>query len=207
MWGWGVMNQVAIQEAANIRFPMENFIGIWWSGSENDVLPAGDGANGYKALNMHTAGVGLPDLRRPADPCLRRGPRRRRRRSTGTVLYNRGSLRRDAGRRGGARRRRRSTAPPTSPRDDARRHGGAGDRRGASGRMGLACRASDRSSRSAAPTTAATGLGIVQQWDAAAGNWVQITDYIQSDSEVINALIEEDSGAYAAENNIAERCN
>ncbi|TNF64163.1 MAG: ABC transporter permease, partial [Rhodobacteraceae bacterium] len=27
MWGWGVMNQVAIQEAANIRFPMENFIG------------------------------------------------------------------------------------------------------------------------------------------------------------------------------------
>ncbi|HBS49836.1 MAG TPA: ABC transporter permease, partial [Rhodobacteraceae bacterium] len=23
MWGWGVMNQVAIQEAANIRFPME----------------------------------------------------------------------------------------------------------------------------------------------------------------------------------------
>jgi len=32
MWGWGVMNQVAIQEAANIRFPMENFIGIWWSG-------------------------------------------------------------------------------------------------------------------------------------------------------------------------------
>jgi branched-chain amino acid transport system substrate-binding protein len=39
MWGWGVMNQVAIQEAANIRFPMENFIGIWWSGSENDVLP------------------------------------------------------------------------------------------------------------------------------------------------------------------------
>ena len=44
MWGWGVMNQVAIQEAVNIRFPMENFIGIWWSGSENDVTPAGAGA-------------------------------------------------------------------------------------------------------------------------------------------------------------------
>ena len=47
MWGWGVMNSVAVQEAANIRFPMDHFIGIWWSGSENDVLPAGDGANGY----------------------------------------------------------------------------------------------------------------------------------------------------------------
>ena len=32
MWGWGVMNQVAIQEAVNIRYPMEDFIGIWWSG-------------------------------------------------------------------------------------------------------------------------------------------------------------------------------
>ena len=50
------MNQVAIQEAANIRFPMENFIGIWWSGSENDVLPAGDAANGYKALTFHGVG-------------------------------------------------------------------------------------------------------------------------------------------------------
>jgi branched-chain amino acid transport system substrate-binding protein len=60
MWGWGVMNQVAIQEAVNIRYPMENFIGIWWSGSENDVLPAGDGANGYKALTFHNTGSNFP---------------------------------------------------------------------------------------------------------------------------------------------------
>jgi branched-chain amino acid transport system substrate-binding protein len=44
MWGWGVMNQVAIQEAINIRFPMENFIGNWWAGAEHDVLPARDAA-------------------------------------------------------------------------------------------------------------------------------------------------------------------
>jgi branched-chain amino acid transport system substrate-binding protein len=37
MWGWGVMNQVAVQEAINIRFPMENFIGNWWAGAEHDV--------------------------------------------------------------------------------------------------------------------------------------------------------------------------
>ena len=57
MWGWGVMNQVAIQEAANIRYPMENFIGIWWSGSENDVLPVGDAATGYKALTLANPGA------------------------------------------------------------------------------------------------------------------------------------------------------
>ena len=37
MYGWGVMNQAAIQEAANVRYPMDQFIGIWWSGSEVDV--------------------------------------------------------------------------------------------------------------------------------------------------------------------------
>ena len=53
MWGWGVMNQVAVQEAANIGFPMENFIGNWWAGAEHDVTPAGLAANGYKSLNMN----------------------------------------------------------------------------------------------------------------------------------------------------------
>ena len=60
MWGWGVMNQVAIQEAVNIRFPMENFIGVWWSGSENDVMAAGAKANGYKALTFHNVGNNFP---------------------------------------------------------------------------------------------------------------------------------------------------
>ena len=39
MSGWGVMNQVAIKEASAQGFPMDRFIGNWWSGSENDVLP------------------------------------------------------------------------------------------------------------------------------------------------------------------------
>ena len=34
LWGWGVMNQVAIKEAAAIAYPMERLIGVWWSASE-----------------------------------------------------------------------------------------------------------------------------------------------------------------------------
>jgi branched-chain amino acid transport system substrate-binding protein len=56
MWGWGVMNQVAIQEAINIRFPMENFIGNWWAGADHDVEQAGADAAGYRALNMNRLG-------------------------------------------------------------------------------------------------------------------------------------------------------
>ncbi len=51
------------------------------------------------------------------------------------------------------------------------------------------------------------GMAIVQQWDASAKTWNVLTDYIQSDSEVIDALIAEDSAAYAAEAGIEERCN
>ena len=32
MWGWGVMNITAIKEAAKTRFPLDRFIGNWWSG-------------------------------------------------------------------------------------------------------------------------------------------------------------------------------
>src|SRR5262245_53243078 len=42
LWGWGVMNQVSIKEAAAIGFKMDHMVGVWWSGTETDTLPAGD---------------------------------------------------------------------------------------------------------------------------------------------------------------------
>ena len=32
MWGWGVMNRTAIQRATEFGFPLDRFIGVWWSG-------------------------------------------------------------------------------------------------------------------------------------------------------------------------------
>lgn len=60
MSGWGVMNQVAIKEAAAVRFPMDRFVGNWWSGSDADVIPAGDAAKGYKSAAFHYAGDQFP---------------------------------------------------------------------------------------------------------------------------------------------------
>ena len=89
MWGWGVMNQVAIQEAANIRFPMENFIGVWWSGAEADVIPAGDAANGYKALAMNGVGTNFPIFDDIQKYVVDRGLAAGAGDQIGTVLYNR----------------------------------------------------------------------------------------------------------------------
>ena len=57
LWGWGVMNSTSIKEAAAVAYPRDKIIGVWWSGAEPDVIPAGDQAKGYKALLLqHPAG-------------------------------------------------------------------------------------------------------------------------------------------------------
>ncbi len=60
MWGWGVMNQTAIKEAAAVNFPREKFIGNWWAGNEPDVIPAGKAAVGYKSIQFNSVGSDFP---------------------------------------------------------------------------------------------------------------------------------------------------
>src|SRR5437660_5508528 len=57
MSGWGVMNLVAIKEAASKGLKMDHFIGNWWSANDSDVVPAGDGAKGYKGATFHAPGT------------------------------------------------------------------------------------------------------------------------------------------------------
>lgn len=57
--GWGVMNQVAVKEAAAHGMKMDRVVGNWWSGSESDVVPAGDAARGYKSMTFHAPGPGF----------------------------------------------------------------------------------------------------------------------------------------------------
>ncbi len=205
MWGWGVMNQVAIQEAANIRYPMDHFIGIWWSGSENDTLPAGDGANGYKALNMHNVGSDYPlyaDLKKyvyDAGNAAGAGDQ------SGTVLYNRGMY---------------AAMLAVEAAKTAQEIHGTKDITPAMMRDGMEALVIDEAKMAGlgmpnfGPSFSVScenhggpGLGAVQQWDASTKKWTLITEFGPSDMDVIGALIAEDSAAFAAENNITEGCN
>lgn len=56
LWGWGVMNAVAIKTAQRNGFPREKMLGVWWAGSEEDTIPAGDAANGYTTMTFNTPG-------------------------------------------------------------------------------------------------------------------------------------------------------
>ncbi|SFO11777.1 amino acid/amide ABC transporter substrate-binding protein, HAAT family [Roseovarius lutimaris] len=204
MYGWGVMNQVAIQEAANIRFPMENFIGIWWSGSENDVVPVGEGAHGYKAVAFHNVGDDYPlydDLKAYVfDKGLAAGAGDQH----GSVVYNRGvyaaMLVAEAAK---AAQEIHGTAAitPVMMRDGMENLEMTEEKMTALGlpKFGPEFKVS-------CENHGGNGYGAIAQWDATAGEWSLITDYFQSDQEVLAPLVEEDSAAYAAENGIEPGC-
>ena len=86
--GWGVMNQVAVKEAAAHGMKMDHVVGNWWTGTEADVVPAGDGAKGYKSMTF-TA----PGHYRVHDDIVRllydKGKGAGKKEGIGEVLYNR----------------------------------------------------------------------------------------------------------------------
>lgn len=206
MWGWGVMNQVAIQEAANIRFPMDHFIGVWWSGSENDVLPAGDGANGYKSLALHGTGTDYPLYDDMKKYVLDAGKGAGDGSHAGEVLYSRGmysAILAAEGARKAMEIHNTTDITPAMMRDGLEALEITSARLA---ELGLPDFGAEFNTSCA--NHGGSGLGKVQQWDASTKKWSLITDWIASDRGVIDPLIAADSEAFAGENNITPRaCN
>ncbi|HEX9857461.1 MAG TPA: ABC transporter substrate-binding protein [Paracoccaceae bacterium] len=205
MWGWGVMNAVAVQEAANINFPMENFIGVWWSGSENDVLPAGDGANGYKSLAMHGTGSDYPvyaDLKKyvhDAGKASGAGDQ------VGSVLYSRGMY---AAMVISEAARKAQELAGTPAINAAQMRDGLEALEITEARMAeLGLPDFGQPFAASCADHGGPGAGMIQQWDAGAKKWNLITGFTAPDEEVLTPLVLEDSAAYAAEAAITERCN
>ena len=49
------------------------------------------------------------------------------------------------------------------------------------------------------------GYGRVTQWDASAKKWVQLTDFIAPDEDVVWPLIEADAASFRDESGMAQR--
>ncbi|UWR95861.1 ABC transporter substrate-binding protein [Phaeobacter inhibens] len=204
MWGWGVMNQVAIQEAANTRYPMENFIGVWWSGAEHDVMAAGDKANGYKAVTFHGVGRDFPVFADIQTHVVDKGLAAGAGDQIGNVLYNRGMY---------------AAMLAVEAAKTAQEIHGTNDITPAMMRDGMEALEMPEARMSAlgmpyfgpsfnvsCENHGGPGLVGMTQWDASAKTWNLISDFAPSDRDVIQPLIEEDSMAYAKENNIEAGC-
>jgi len=205
MYGWGVMNQVAIQEAANIRFNMENFIGIWWSGAEHDVTPAGDAANGYKSVTFHNVGSDFPVFDDIKTHVVDKGLAAGAGDQIGTVLYNRGMyaamLAAEAAKKA---QEIHGTAQITPA---MMRDGMEALEITEEGMTALGMPNFGPSFAVSCENHGGPGLGGITQWNAADKKWNLISDFGPSDMDVILPLITADSEAFAAENNIEQRFN
>lgn len=92
LWGWGVMNSASIKEAVATGYARDKMYGVWWSGSEVDVLPAGDGAKGYHSL-VFLAPAGQGQVHQDIIKYVHgKGQGTGPKEEIGQVLYNRGMV-------------------------------------------------------------------------------------------------------------------
>jgi branched-chain amino acid transport system substrate-binding protein len=87
---WGVSCTVPLKEAARLDFPREKILGVWWCGSEEDVLPAGKAAVGYRTTNFHGVGKDFPIVEEIVDKVYGAMKGNISFTRVGTVYYNRG---------------------------------------------------------------------------------------------------------------------
>jgi len=202
IYGWGVMNQVALKEAANIRYPMDQMIGIWWSGTENDVLE-GMASDGYKAATYHAVGNDFPVFDDINTYVVKRGLAAGDGSNVGTPLYNRGlyaaALAAEAAR---TAQKMHKTANINSGmmRDGLENLVITEEVMTRLGMAGFGPSFSVSCENHGGP-----GSVGIQQWDASAREWKMIDGFESPDMDVILPLINADAEAYAAENNIAPR--
>jgi len=92
MWGWGAMNPTAVQEAAKTGYKMDHFIGIWWSGSEDDARPAGPAGKGYLSLNFNAVGTNFKAIQDIEKLVIDKGNSQTQKDKVGENFYNRGVM-------------------------------------------------------------------------------------------------------------------
>src|SRR5262245_25005944 len=202
LWGWGVMNSTAIKEAVAVGYPREKMYGVWWSGAEQDVRPAEDGAKGYNSVALqHTAGQFKlhEDLK---NHLYDKGKGTARWEDTGEILYVRGLINamlgieaiRTAQERFGKKpmtgeQVRWGLENPDITADRLKQLGFAGVLQP----INVSC-----------ADAAGTRTGRIQTWDGK--KWNVTSDWITSDDSVIAPMVKEAAAKYAAEKKIATGC-
>jgi branched-chain amino acid transport system substrate-binding protein len=201
MWGWGVMNSTAIKEAAAVGFPMDHFIGVWWSGSEPDVVPAGQAAVGYKSGTFHAAGTDYKVVKDILKYVYDKGGGHTSKDKVGEVLYNRGVI---------------NAIYDLEAIRTAQDHFGKKPLKGEQVQWGYE-HLNITTDRIAA--LGAEGLMVpvqlscanhegqgnvrIQQWDGQ--HWKFVSDWIQPDREMLEDMYKESALKYAQEKNITPR--
>ncbi|MBL8484941.1 MAG: ABC transporter substrate-binding protein [Rhodocyclaceae bacterium] len=203
LWGWGVMNPTALKAAAKTGFPRDKMVGVWWSGAEEDTIPAGDAAKGFIAAGFNVAGQNYPviaDIQKFVYGKNKGNMEDKSR--VGSVYYNRGVvygiITVEAIRKAQDKYGKGKTLSSEQLRwgfenlaiDDKRLAA-----LGATGFMpALKVSCADHEG---------SGKVRYQQWDGK--QWKVITDWIDADREMVRARVESSAAAYGKEKGIQPR--
>jgi len=201
--GWGVMNPTALKAAAKTGFPRTKIVGVWWSGAEEDVIPAGDAAKGYIAAAFNMPGTNFPVMQDILKHVYAKGKGEMDDKSRiGSIYHTRGVV---AG-----------ILTTEAIRTAQARYGKGKSITGEQMRWGLENldiddkRLKELGAAALMQPLKVTcldheGGGSVKflQWDGA--KWNTLTDWITSDQSIVRPMIEASAAQYAKEKGIALR--
>ena len=201
--GWGVMNPTAIKAAAKIGFPRDKIVGVWWSGAEEDTIPAGEAAKGFIAAGFNVGGTNYPVVKSIQDNVYKKNKGNMEDKARiGSIYYNRGVVH--------------GIITVEAIRTAQAKYGKGQVMNGEQMRWGFehlnidAKRLKELGAEGFMPDLKVScldheGSGKVkfQQWDGK--QWKVITDWIDADKELVRPMIEESAAKYAKEKNITPR--
>lgn len=201
--GWGVMNPTALKAAAKVGFPREKIVGVWWSGAEEDTIPAGAAAKGFIAAGFNVAGTNYPVIKDIQKYVVAKGKTNMEDKSRiGSVYYNRGVVH--------------GIITVEAIRKAQEKFGKGKSITGEQMRWGIENLSIDNAllkklgAEGFMPELKVScmdheGSGKVkfQQWDGK--QWKVITDWIDADRNLVRGMIEESAAKYAKEKNITPR--
>ena len=200
--GTGVMNPTALKAAAKVGFPRDHIVGVWWSGAEEDTIPAGDAAKGYIAAAFNLPGTSFPVMQDVLKHVYGKGKGEMEDKSRiGSVYYTRGVV---------------AGIVTAEAIRIAQEKFGAKPLTGEQVRWGIEnLRIDDNRLKQIGAVGLMTSLRVscldhegggavkFMQWDGK--KWNVISDWIASDQALVRPLIEESAAKYAKEKGITPR--
>jgi branched-chain amino acid transport system substrate-binding protein len=195
MWGWGAMNPTAVKRAAESGYPLDKFIGIWWSGSEDDTRPAGAGSKGYLSLNFTGIGTDFPVIQDIKKHVVDKGKSQVEKDKFGENYYNR-AVYNAVLIAEGIRNAQRITGKKSVV--------GADVRRGLESLNLTAARLKELGMENfASPITGVNcsdhnghGSAFMQQWDGT--KWVKVSDWIAPMKDKVRPMLEKAADDYVS---------
>ena len=200
IWGWGVMNSTAVKEAAAVGYPRDKMIGVWWSGAEPDVTPAGDQSTGYKAL-MLQHGAGKFKVHADIEKFVAAKGKSVAKDDYAQVLYNRGVLNSMLGTEAIRTAMKKFSNKPMT--GEQVRWGFEHLDLTAARIKELGFEGMVSPIKLSCQDHQGADVARIQQWDGKA--WKTISDYYKADRSILDPMVKDASGKYATEKKITPR--